>query len=259
MKLKQYRCCNFSYLREFDEPEPHYTADAREVEAYWKRACYADFPKETKHLKYPLYSTWQSTYAELNYEKKQAEEAERKRLEKIKKQEEREFNKRVNKRLNSRAKISGNGWFMAVRYTFNGDAVLDSNARYNHMFLDRENSKDHKGLSTIELIYKKKMTTFDIIDEWGCHDDIDEFTLSGMFMTEGEEFTKGYTIKSKEDDTIINIIMTIIVGRKTIEISELSSDNDDVNIRRSILTLEHDLERACKETYKDFIRKGIIY
>ena len=246
-------------LREFDEPEPDYRADKIKREAYWKRACHADFPRETKHLRFPLYDDWESTYSELNYEKKQAQLAKEKELEKERKNRERELNKRLKRKSGVRS-----GWVMAIRYLFNGDAAIHSEHKNMPMWYDHVNSKDYKGLNEFHLWTKDGRYLRCIVNEqWGC-DDIEDNTdvISGKTNALYYPFTLGYEVCAKSrgrEDEIFNVSIRIGVYYNDVNVEEIHTDNDNVDIDRSIMSLDKDIKKKCMETYKKLILDDKIY
>ena len=250
----------FDYIREFDEPEPHYTADAREREAYYKRACQADFPKQTKHLRFPLYNTWYETYAELKYEKEQAEKAEQKRLEKIKKEENKVRLKHLKSPSTRLYDIEARKkWFNAVRYTFNGDAVLNTAHHGLSPYFDHENSKSYKGLREFPLAYKSGKWSdwdyFTVTDVWGC-DGEDTNTLENSLSTIRWVLTVGYCVELKNQNIEANIILFIEVSHNSVEVLEIRSDNEIIDTDESLYYLNNYIKKECTANYNKLLRNG---
>ena len=112
-------------LKEYDEPFPYSYSDAREREAWFQRACKADFPGQGD---YKIERTWESTYYTLKAEQMEKEER-RKKAEKeaakLKRQQDAENKKKAV--AEKRSKMS-DAWVDAAMYSFAGDDFFKEDA-----------------------------------------------------------------------------------------------------------------------------------
>jgi hypothetical protein len=268
IKRRNYKLNESSYLREFDEPEPDYRANAKERQAYYKRACLADFP-ETKDLLSPIFhvSDWEAKYFELKDKQRQEQEELYNKLAKEQKVKEREDKKLLKaKERRQKQDQRAKNWFKAVHYTLVGDIALEDHHGIDDFeyWEDFDRRSNFDGIEEIPLVLKSggKRDMFEIHSINKPNDDVED---SDLMYGEGDStywrFYQSWGVYCKSNPEIdANITLDIYVtsNPKDLKVIKIYSDVDDINTRYSPIVLTRFLKEECIKNYNKLLRTGKI-